>query len=98
MIETVPPDSDADALSASRLKPATHSWRGLRQTAAGLLLLAILAAAPDCAHAQNRGPARDAWQHPDQVMDELGIHAGSVVGDVGCGRGYFTFRMAKRVG
>jgi len=48
--------------------------------------------------AQNSGPERDAWQHPDQVMDALGIHAGSTVADIGCGRGYFTFEFAKRVG
>ena len=98
MIEVVPRDFDAGFSGASHLKPATYSWRGLRQTVAGLLLFAVLAAASGCAHAQNRGPERDVWQHPDQVMDELGIHAGSVVADVGCGRGYFTFRMAKRVG
>lgn len=31
-------------------------------------------------------------------MDDLGIRAGSVVADVGCGRGYFTFPLAERVG
>lgn len=31
-------------------------------------------------------------------MDALGIHAGSFVADVGCGRGYFTFKFAARVG
>lgn len=41
---------------------------------------------------------RDAWQRPEEVMDELGIKAGSVVADVGCGSGYFTFHFAARVG
>ena len=31
-------------------------------------------------------------------MDALGIRPGSVVADVGCGRGYFTFHLAERVG
>lgn len=67
-----------------------------------LLLIALLAfglfACPPVAVAQNSGPERDAWQHPDRVLDALGIHAGSAVADVGCGRGYFTFKFAARVG
>jgi predicted methyltransferase len=62
------------------------------------LLLGALLGAPACSRAQNSGPERDAWQRPDQVLDELGIHAGSVVADVGCGRGYFTFKLAAQVG
>ncbi len=42
--------------------------------------------------------ARDAWQHPEEVMDALGIKPGSRVADVGCGSGYFTFHLASRVG
>jgi predicted methyltransferase len=72
--------------------------RSRRSAVSSFLLVAILLTAPACARAQNRGPERDAWQHPSEVMDELGIHAGASVADVGCGRGYFTFRMAKRVG
>lgn len=41
---------------------------------------------------------RDVWQRPEEVMDKLGIKAGSVVADVGCGSGYFTFHFAARVG
>jgi predicted methyltransferase len=41
---------------------------------------------------------RDKWQRPEEVMDELGIKPGSVVADVGCGSGYFTFHLAHRVG
>jgi ubiquinone/menaquinone biosynthesis C-methylase UbiE len=41
---------------------------------------------------------RDAWQRPVQVADTLGIREGSAVADVGAGGGYFTFRMAARVG
>lgn len=42
--------------------------------------------------------ARDRWQRPQDVMDELGLAAGSAVADIGAGRGYFTFRLAERVG
>jgi ubiquinone/menaquinone biosynthesis C-methylase UbiE len=44
------------------------------------------------------GPDRDTWQRPDQIMDELGIAEGSVVADLGAGGGWFTIRLARRVG
>lgn len=44
------------------------------------------------------GPDRDAWQKPDQVMDALLIADGSVVADLGAGGGWFTIRLARRVG
>jgi ubiquinone/menaquinone biosynthesis C-methylase UbiE len=44
------------------------------------------------------GPDRDAWQRPDQVMDALQIGEGSVVADLGAGGGWFTVRLARRVG
>jgi predicted methyltransferase len=44
------------------------------------------------------GPDREAWQKPDQIMDALGIAEGSVVADIGAGAGWFTIRLARRVG
>jgi ubiquinone/menaquinone biosynthesis C-methylase UbiE len=44
------------------------------------------------------GPDRDAWQRPEQIMDHLGIAEGSVVADLGAGGGWFTIRLARRVG
>ena len=44
------------------------------------------------------GPDRDAWQRPDRVMDALGIGEGSHVADIGAGGGWFTIRLARRVG
>jgi ubiquinone/menaquinone biosynthesis C-methylase UbiE len=43
-------------------------------------------------------PDRDIWQHPDEVMDRLGIAEASVVADIGAGSGWFTIRLARRVG
>ncbi len=43
-------------------------------------------------------PDRDIWQHPDQIMDTLGIAEGAVVADIGAGSGWFTIRLARRVG
>lgn len=44
------------------------------------------------------GPDRDAWQKPDQIMDALGIADGATVADLGAGGGWFTVRLARRVG
>ena len=44
------------------------------------------------------GPDRVAWQKPDQIMDRLGIADGSAVADIGAGAGWFTIRLARRVG
>jgi ubiquinone/menaquinone biosynthesis C-methylase UbiE len=41
---------------------------------------------------------RDPEEHPAQVLDALQIHQGDVVADLGAGSGYFTFRMAPKVG
>lgn len=41
---------------------------------------------------------RDSWQRPNEVMDALQLHAGSVVADLGAGQGYFTFKLAERAG
>ena len=47
---------------------------------------------------QLEGPDRDEWQQPDRVMDALGIADGSRVADLGAGGGWFTVRLARRVG
>jgi ubiquinone/menaquinone biosynthesis C-methylase UbiE len=38
------------------------------------------------------------WQLPEQVLDSIGVNIGMVVADVGAGEGYFTVRLARRVG
>jgi ubiquinone/menaquinone biosynthesis C-methylase UbiE len=43
-------------------------------------------------------PDRDRWQRPDRIMDALGIADASRVADVGAGSGWFTVRLARRVG
>lgn len=44
------------------------------------------------------GPDRDEWQQPDRIMDKLLIADGSRVADLGAGGGWFTIRLARRVG
>jgi SAM-dependent methyltransferase len=84
----------------------------VRQRITGLMLAALLLAG--AIHAQERrpherlfppqdlgvleGPDRDAWQEPDQIMDALGIADGARVADLGAGGGWFTIRLARRVG
>lgn len=43
-------------------------------------------------------PDREAWQKPDQVMDALHVADSTVVADLGAGGGWFTVRLARRVG
>ena len=79
-----------------------------------LVLLPALAAAAQDREAQDRpphgrlfrpeelglleGPDRDAWQQPELIMDLLRIADGATVADVGAGGGWFTVRLARRVG
>ena len=81
-----------------------------RVSAAAALALALLTAPAAAQQRQHgrlfppqdlgllEGPDRDAWQRPEQVMDHLGIAEGSVVADLGAGGGWFTIRLARRVG
>jgi predicted methyltransferase len=43
-------------------------------------------------------PDRDEWQEPERIMDALRIADGSRVADLGAGGGWFTIRLARRVG
>ena len=90
--------------------PNPLSWK----LAVAALVVTLGGAAPDAGLDQERaghgrpfppedlglleGPDRDAWQKPGQIMDALGIADGSVVADIGAGGGWFTVRLARRVG
>jgi predicted methyltransferase len=78
-----------------------------------LLVIAVVAATTQLAAQQNtphgrlfppqdlgllEGPDREKWQKPDQIMDALNIADGSTVADTGAGAGWFTSRLARRVG
>lgn len=41
---------------------------------------------------------RDQWQMPEEVLDALQLSEGAGVADIGAGGGYFTERLARRVG
>ncbi len=72
----------------------------------GLLLLAACAHKPhekgnhdfDDAEAwaqRFEDPARDSWQHPDQVITALELNTSLKVADIGAATGYFPVRFAK---
>jgi ubiquinone/menaquinone biosynthesis C-methylase UbiE len=43
-------------------------------------------------------PEREKEERPTEVIDALGLRGGEVVADLGAGSGYFTFRIAPKVG
>ena len=81
-----------------------RSWLA---TLAGLIALPAYALGQERRHsrqfpadklAELEGPDREAWQKPDDIMDALGVFDGSSVADLGAGGGWFTVRLARRVG
>ena len=43
-------------------------------------------------------PEREKEENPAKLMEVLPLKAGDVVADVGAGSGYYTFRLAEKVG
>jgi len=43
-------------------------------------------------------PEREKEEQPNRLLGALKLKDGDVVADIGAGSGYFTFRIAKRVG
>ena len=71
----------------------------MRKTKSIILAAAVLSAVILVAGAaQYDNPSRDKIEQPDKVMEATGVKPGMVVGEVGAGRGYFTFWLAKGVG
>ena len=65
-----------------------------------LSIIAFCSSAPgqDQSQESERDRKRDSWQRPGEVFDALGVKPGHKIADIGCGSGYFTFRLAARVG
>jgi len=42
--------------------------------------------------------SRDTWQQPEKVMEVIGVKPGMVIGEPGAGKGYFTLKLARKVG
>ena len=43
-------------------------------------------------------PEREAEEEPSRAIEALGLRAGMTVADIGAGSGYYTVRMARKVG
>lgn len=43
-------------------------------------------------------PERAAEEAPDAALDAIGIPKGAIIADIGAGVGYFTWRLAERIG
>lgn len=41
--------------------------------------------------------SRDALEQPETTLDLMGLKDGDIVADLGCGNGYYTLRIAKRI-
>ncbi len=61
----------------------------------GAVLHRVRIAVKGCAYS---GLARQRWQHPERVLEALAPASGARVADLGAGAGYFTVRLARRVG
>lgn len=82
--------------------------RGLRTTIAIVAVSLVVSTAATVAQhtrlfrpedlSELEGPDRDEWQQPGKIMDALGIGEASFVADLGAGSGWFTIRLANRVG
>jgi len=84
----------------------------MRKTLWGLVLLAQLAAAQTHPITGRRyagvmgiggadwlvRPEREQEEAPDAALDAIGVAKGSTAADIGAGAGYFTWRLAERVG
>ena len=63
-----------------------------------LVLLVGVVCCTFCAAAPKKQDNRDDWQQAARVVEDLGLKDGSRIADIGCGRGYFTYRLGKAVG
>jgi SAM-dependent methyltransferase len=77
--------------AVSQRRALFTSLSALTRATAVVVLSALPAAAFDDA-------SRDAELQPERVMDAIGVRPGMVIGEAGAGRGYFTFKLARRVG
>jgi predicted methyltransferase len=71
----------------------------LNKTVRALIVIGLwLTGCAGLAYQHMNDPSRDAWQKPNEVMEQLAIKPGSRVADLGAGGGYFTWRLAGAVG
>jgi predicted methyltransferase len=74
---------------------AARTLIALSVVSASVVPVALMAGT---AQEPERHRTRDAWQRPADVLDALGARPGARIADIGSGSGYFTLRLAARVG
>lgn len=42
--------------------------------------------------------SREELERPEEILDSMGLEDGDLVADLGCGNGYYSLRLARRVG
>jgi ubiquinone/menaquinone biosynthesis C-methylase UbiE len=82
----------AATLAWSCATPSDHVAPGVRFPKPDRPVAAIVS--PEYSHEQTR----DRHQEAERVMDRLGIRPGMRVADIGAGLGYYTVRLARRLG
>jgi ubiquinone/menaquinone biosynthesis C-methylase UbiE len=79
-----------------------QSTRVVLYLAGGILILAALYTLSSVSNTLDRlkvvEAERDRWQRPSEVLSSLGVSEGSTVVDLGSGAGYFSLKLADRVG
>jgi len=66
--------------------------------AASFVLILTFTGCAEVNYQRLNDPARDTWQKPQGVIEQLSIPPGSRVADLGAGGGYFTWHLSKAVG
>ncbi len=70
-------------------KARRRAWAALAVVGAAWALAASPAVARE---------SRQQWQQPERVVEDLNLRPGAKVADIGAGRGFFTYRLARAVG
>lgn len=81
--------------ACDRLSPGNETERS---PAAAPFPLAHRPVAPIVSTRWSSEEARDRVNEAEDIMDRAGIHPGMTVADIGAGEGYYTVRLATRVG
>lgn len=81
--------------ACDRLSPGNETERS---PAAAPFPLADRPVAPIVSTRWSSEEARDRVNEAEDIMDRAGIRPGMTVADIGAGEGYYTVRLAKRVG
>jgi|GEM_PF-1664039 len=63
-----------------------------------ITLSSLCLALPRQSKGKKPATGRDKWQQPERVVADLGLRNGATIADIGCGSGYFTFRLSRAVG